>query len=76
MGEIQIAGAVIQEFIKAGTLVLFELLVIGGLCGFVKYLLLELKDARKEYTTSTNNFIETISALKEIIRDAVHKKSP
>lgn len=74
VGELHLTNEIVQEFIKAGTLALFQMLVIAGLCGFLKYLLLELKDARKEYTASTNNFIETLSAMKEIMRDVLHKK--
>ena len=73
--EIIQIGPAVLKIIETGTLVCFMFLVIVGLCGFVKYLLLELRDTRKDFTASTNNFIETVSAMKEVIRDALHKKN-
>lgn len=73
MSEAEIIIKAISKVMEQGTLITFMLLVIAGLCGFIRYLLLELKDSRKGFTASTEKFIETISEMKEILRYALHK---
>ncbi len=74
MGETEILIKALGKVVDHGTLAAFQLLVIAGLSGLIRYLLLELKDARKEYTASVMQFVETISQMKEIIRHAFHKQ--
>ena len=74
MGDFDLPASAVLKIIEAGTLATFQLLVIAALCGFIKYLLLELRDSRKEFTGATMKFIETVVSLKEIVRHALHSK--
>jgi lipid-A-disaccharide synthase-like uncharacterized protein len=61
------------KLIEQGALVAFMLLVIFGLCWFIKWLLAELKETRSQSLQALINNTQVMTELKGIINALVSK---